>query len=181
MNPDGAVHLWRWRRVRPGRYSLGERPARYRRWAIRSPTPLRDSSPPPPSRTARRWRRPSHRRGDHFDEVNIRREAYNFYFQDTWKVMPRFALTYGLRYEVNSRIHEGERRTSTFLTVGANGKSVPVWESGAAADYASQSAAALCARPARVGAASRGGVAGHEPHGAARGRRNHDHPPQPLV
>jgi hypothetical protein len=69
--------------------------------------------------------------GDHFDEVNIRREAYNFYFQDAWKVTPRFMLTYGLRYELNSRIHEGGRRTSTLLTVDANGKSVPVWEPGA--------------------------------------------------
>ncbi|MGO8786361.1 MAG: hypothetical protein ACLQVL_03125 [Terriglobia bacterium] len=40
-------------------------------------------------------------------------------------------LTYGLRYEANSRVHEAERRTSTFLTVDANGKSVPVWELGA--------------------------------------------------
>ncbi len=46
--------------------------------------------------------------GEHFDEANVRREAYNFYFQDTWKVTPRFTLNYGLRYEVNSRIHEGE-------------------------------------------------------------------------
>ena len=69
--------------------------------------------------------------GDHFDEVAIRREAYNFFFQDAWKVTPRFTLNYGLRYEANSRIHEAERRTSTFLIVDANGKPVPAWEPGA--------------------------------------------------
>ena len=69
--------------------------------------------------------------GDRFDAVAVHREAYNFFFQDAWKVTPRFTLNYGLRYEVNSRLHEAERRTSTFLTVDANGKSVPVWEAGA--------------------------------------------------
>ncbi len=69
--------------------------------------------------------------GEHFDEANVRREAYNFYFQDTWKFTPRFTLTYGLRYEVNSRIHEGTDRTSTFETVDPSGKPVPVWETGA--------------------------------------------------
>jgi len=69
--------------------------------------------------------------GNDFDAVAIRREAYNFFFQDAWKVTPRFTLNYGLRYEANSRIHEAERRTSTFQTVDANGESVPVWEPGA--------------------------------------------------
>ncbi|MGO8793011.1 MAG: carboxypeptidase regulatory-like domain-containing protein [Terriglobia bacterium] len=70
-------------------------------------------------------------RGDRFDEANIRREAYNFYFQDSWKVTPRLTLNYGLRYEFNTQIHEGTRRTSNFETVGSDGKPVPVWEAGA--------------------------------------------------
>jgi len=70
-------------------------------------------------------------RGDHFNEASVRREAYNFYFQDNWKVTPRFTLEYGLRYEVNSHIKESARRTSTIRIVDANGKSVPVWEPGA--------------------------------------------------
>ena len=69
--------------------------------------------------------------GDRFDAVAVRREAYNFFFQDAWKVTPKLAITYGLRYEVNTRLHEAERRTSTFETVDGNGKFVPVWAAGA--------------------------------------------------
>src|SRR5208337_1355250 len=46
--------------------------------------------------------------GDKFDEAAVRREAYNFYFQDSWKISPRWMLNYGLRYEVNSRIKEAK-------------------------------------------------------------------------
>jgi hypothetical protein len=69
--------------------------------------------------------------GDHFDDVNIHRSAYNFYLQDAWKISPRFTLNYGLRYEANSRIEEPLRRTSTFRFVDAQGKPVPPWEAGA--------------------------------------------------
>jgi hypothetical protein len=70
-------------------------------------------------------------RGDHFDEASVRREAYNFYFQDNWKVTARFTLNYGIRYEVNSRIKESARRTSTIHIVDADGKPVPAREPGA--------------------------------------------------
>ena len=70
-------------------------------------------------------------KGDRFDAVAIRRQAYNFFFQDTWKVSPRLSLNYGLRYEVNSRFHEAELRTSTFRTVGTDGRPAPFWEPGA--------------------------------------------------
>ena len=69
--------------------------------------------------------------GDHFDEAAIRRQAYNFYFQDNWKVTPRLGINYGLRYEVNSRIAEANRRTSLPLIVDQNGASVPFWTPGA--------------------------------------------------
>jgi hypothetical protein len=69
--------------------------------------------------------------GNHFDEVNIHRNAYNLYFQDAWKVSPKFTLNYGLRYEANSRIGEPLHRTSTARFVDGQGKLVPPWEPGA--------------------------------------------------
>jgi hypothetical protein len=63
--------------------------------------------------------------GDKFDEAGVRREAYNFYFQDAWKATPQLSVNYGLRYEVNSRIHEATKRTSLPIFIGANGKTAP--------------------------------------------------------
>jgi hypothetical protein len=63
--------------------------------------------------------------GNKFDEAGVRREAYDFYFEDVWKATPQLTVSYGLRYEVNSRIHEATKRTSDPLFLGADGKSVP--------------------------------------------------------
>ncbi|HEY7616202.1 MAG TPA: TonB-dependent receptor, partial [Terriglobales bacterium] len=52
----------------------------------------------------------------------VRREAYNFYFQDTWKATSRLTVNFGLRYEVNSRIHEAGKRTSLPRFLTADGK-----------------------------------------------------------
>src|SRR5215475_18372 len=60
--------------------------------------------------------------GDKFDEASVRREAYNFYFLDTWKVNPRLSVNYGLRYELNSRIKESKNRTSIAVLIDATGK-----------------------------------------------------------
>lgn len=73
--------------------------------------------------------------GDRFDEAGVRRQAYNFYFQDSWRVTPRLAVDYGLRYEVNSRIAEAHKRTSLPLIVGQDGSSVPFWTAGAKQDF----------------------------------------------
>jgi hypothetical protein len=70
-------------------------------------------------------------KGNRFDEAAVRREAYDFYFQDTWKASSRMTLNYGLRYEVNSRIHEAENRTSVPRFVGTDGKDVPYWDHSA--------------------------------------------------
>lgn len=60
--------------------------------------------------------------GDKFDEAAVRREAYNFYFQDTWKATSRLSISYGLRYEINSRIKEAKQRTSIIEPIGPNGQ-----------------------------------------------------------
>lgn len=59
--------------------------------------------------------------GDKFDIAAVRRETYNFYFQHAWKVTPKLTLTYGLRYELNSRIKEAKHRTSVTQPVDGGG------------------------------------------------------------
>jgi Carboxypeptidase regulatory-like domain len=69
--------------------------------------------------------------GNRFDEAAVRREAYEFYFQDAWKAMPRLSVNYGLRYSVDSRIHEAAHRTSLPRFVSANGQDAPYWDHSA--------------------------------------------------
>ena len=73
--------------------------------------------------------------GGKFDEAGVRREAYNFYFQDTWKASSHLTLTYGLRYEVNGRIHEATNRTSLPVFVGPDGKPASYWDHNATQHY----------------------------------------------
>jgi len=69
--------------------------------------------------------------GGKFDEAGVRREAYNFYFQDAWKIGTRLTVSYGLRYEVNSRIHEATKRTSLPQFFDSNGRPVSYWDRSA--------------------------------------------------
>jgi hypothetical protein len=55
---------------------------------------------------------PGFPQGDKMGEAAVRRDAVNFYFRDTWKVTPDFSLSYGLRYEANSPIHEAHHLDS---------------------------------------------------------------------
>ncbi len=73
--------------------------------------------------------------GDRIGDSGVQREAYNFYFQDSWKVSKRLSLDYGLRYEVNTRIHEAKRRTETFRLFGADGAPAYPWTSGVGLRY----------------------------------------------
>ena len=50
--------------------------------------------------------------GDHLGWTGVQREAYGAYFQDTWKASARMTVSYGLRYEVSTPIHEPTDRTS---------------------------------------------------------------------
>lgn len=69
--------------------------------------------------------------GNKFNEAGVRREAYNFYFQDAWKATPKLTVTYGLRYEVNSRIHEATKRTSLPVFLDADGNPTGFWNRNA--------------------------------------------------
>ena len=69
--------------------------------------------------------------GDKFDEASVRREAFNFYFEDAWKATPRLTISYGLRYELNSRIKESKHRTSGAYPVDAGGNPVAFGTLGA--------------------------------------------------
>jgi len=73
--------------------------------------------------------------GDKFDEAAVRREAYNFYFQDTWKVNSRMGVSYGLRYDLNSRIKEAKHRTSIADPVNAAGRLTSFYAPGARAIF----------------------------------------------
>jgi len=73
--------------------------------------------------------------GAKFDEAGVRREAYNFYFQDNWKATSRLSVNYGFRYEVNGRIHEATKRTSGPFFFGANGKPTSYWDRNATQRY----------------------------------------------
>lgn len=64
--------------------------------------------------------------GDRLGLSAVRRESYNFYFQDNWKISPRLSLSYGLRYEANTRVREANNLTSglifgSSLSAGATG------------------------------------------------------------
>ena len=73
--------------------------------------------------------------GNHIGEDAERRGAYNFYFQDAWKVLPRVSVNYGLRYEVNSRIAEAHHLTSEARVVDPEGAPAVPWAPGASVKY----------------------------------------------
>lgn len=61
---------------------------------------------------------PQFAQGSHIGDSAIHRDAYNFYFQDSWKISGSLVLNYGLRYEIDSPIRETKRRTSAVVLDG---------------------------------------------------------------
>jgi hypothetical protein len=74
---------------------------------------------------------PMFAQGTHIGEVAVRREAYDFFFQDAWKISPRLMFNYGLRYEVTTPIHAGHRLTASPIFVRPDGSSARSWDSDA--------------------------------------------------
>ena len=56
--------------------------------------------------------------GSRIGDTALHRDAYNAYFQDSWKVSQRLLLNYGLRYEIDSPFREPDKRTSVPVLVG---------------------------------------------------------------
>ncbi len=69
--------------------------------------------------------------GDRMGEVAVRREAYNAYFQDAWKITPRLTLNYGLRYEVTTRLHAGHKLTAGPIFINPDGGPSRSWDADA--------------------------------------------------
>ena len=119
--------------------------------------------------------------GNKFDEAGVRREAYNFYFQDAWKATPRLSISYGLRYEVNTRIHEATKRTSLPFFYDANGPIDLVSQPSREADFRRESRSRLTTRIGADGArAPRIDYSVIDHTVLARGRCAH-HPPLQSV
>jgi hypothetical protein len=55
--------------------------------------------------------------GEHIGPAAINRNNVNAYFQDTWKLTPKFTLDYGIRWELYTPITERARRTATFQMI----------------------------------------------------------------
>jgi hypothetical protein len=51
----------------------------------------------------------------------IRRQAYNFFVQDNWKISSNLVINYGLRYEVSSSITEAKNRASDLFLYNSAG------------------------------------------------------------
>ena len=58
--------------------------------------------------------------GPRIGDAAIHRDAYNVFFQDSWKISPRLLLNYGLRYEIESRIRESNLETSAPVLGGSH-------------------------------------------------------------
>ncbi len=73
--------------------------------------------------------------GARMGDSAVRREAYEFYAQDTWKAASRVSVTYGLRYSLYTPIKEGRMRTSGIVFEDGSGRRVDPAMPGAQARF----------------------------------------------
>jgi hypothetical protein len=73
--------------------------------------------------------------GENMGAAAIRRQAYNLFVQDRWTISPRLALSYGVRYEVNSTIDEAKKQVAGFVAVNDAGVHVNAMTLGARPRY----------------------------------------------
>ncbi len=73
--------------------------------------------------------------GERMGVAAVRRQAYNFFVQDTWKISARLAVAYGMRYELQSRISEANKQTAGFYVSDATGQHVDPLYQGGTANY----------------------------------------------
>ena len=159
--PNGAYTFGGGAAYSPVDIRSAQRAARHRTAATCCPTALTGFLTATPFSYTVTAAPPLFAQGARMGDRAVRREAYNFYLQDTWKMSPRLSLNYGLRYELNSRIKEGRLRTSGL-----------VFENGAARFLVNR-AAGLSPRHARLGTAPRRRLAPQRPHALPRGRIHH--------
>jgi hypothetical protein len=76
---------------------------------------------------------PMFAQGERMGDSAPRRQAYNFYIQDAWKATTRLVISYGLRYEFNSRIKEAKLRTSHAVFENSSGEMTDPVAAGARA------------------------------------------------
>jgi hypothetical protein len=55
--------------------------------------------------------------GEHIGPAAISRNNFSAWFQDTWKLSPRFTLDYGVRWDLYTPITERARRTGGFVAI----------------------------------------------------------------
>ncbi len=73
--------------------------------------------------------------GENMGAAAIRRQAYNLFFQDRWTITPQLALSYGLRYEVNSTVREAKKQEAGLVFETASGERVNAMAEGVHPHY----------------------------------------------
>ena len=73
--------------------------------------------------------------GNRIGESAVRREAYNLWLGDHWRIGPHFVLDYGLRYEINTPIREGHDLATGVAIVDPDGRPARYWDPGARQEF----------------------------------------------